>query len=205
MNVTDAPVRNVVFDMGGVVLEWNPEKILADFYAEATLRSALRHALFLHPDWRAFNRGEMEEADLLQRAALRSERPLAELAALLDSMRESLATRPATLELVRELQRRGIPLYCLSDMPAGVYQYLRQRHDFWDAFSGIVISAQVRLLKPEPAIYQHLLVHHGLEAARTVFIDDLPGNVEGARACGMRAIQFQNIDQVRAELLPMLG
>ena len=203
--MSDPLVRNVVFDMGGVVLEWNPEKILADFYTKAPLRSTLRHALFLHPDWRAFNRGEMEETDLLQRVALRSERPLAELTGLLDSMRESLATKPATLELLRSLQRRGIPLYCLSDMPAGVYLYLRQRHDFWDAFSGIVISAQVRLLKPEPAIYRHLLTHHGLEAARTVFIDDLPGNVEGARACGMRAIQFRDIDQVRAELMPLLG
>ena len=203
--MSDAQVLNVVFDMGGVVLEWNPEKILADFYTEAPLRSTLRHALFLHPDWKAFNRGEMEEQDLLQRVALRSDRPLGELTALLDSMRESLVTKPATVELLRSLQRRGIPLYCLSDMPSPVYDYLRQRHDFWDAFRGIVISAHVRLLKPDPAIYRHLLAHHGLEPARTVFIDDLPGNVEGARACGMRAIQFQNIAQVRAELAPLIG
>jgi HAD superfamily hydrolase (TIGR01509 family) len=203
--VSDAQVSNVVFDMGGVVLEWNPEKILADFYTEAPLRQALRQALFLHPDWRAFNRGELEEAELLQRVAERSLRPGEELTALLDSMRESLATKPETVELLRSLQRRGIALYCLSDMPHSVYDYLRRRHDFWDAFRGIVISAHVKLLKPEPAIFRHLLDQHGLEPARTVFIDDLPGNVDGARACGMRAIQFQTIEQVRAELLPLLG
>ena len=204
MKASVAAVQNVVFDMGGVVLEWNPEKILADFYTEAPLRSVLRHALFLHPDWRSFNRGGMEEADLVQRVALRSERPPQELAALLDSMRESLVTKPATVELLRSLQRRGIPLYCLSDMPLSVYRYLRARHDFWDAFSGIVISAEVGLLKPEPAIYRHLLTHHQLEPLRTVFIDDLPGNADGARACGMRAIQFHDIEQVRKELLPLL-
>ena len=198
-------VQNVVFDMGGVVLEWNPEKILADFYSDAPLRAALRQALFLHPDWRAFNRGEMDEADLIQGAVARSGRSAAELAALLDSMRESLVTKPATVELLRTLHGRGIPLYCLSDMPLSVYRYLRARHDFWDVFSGIVISAEVRLLKPEPAIYRHLLAQHGLVAGRTVFIDDMPGNAEGARACGMRAIQFHDIEQVRGELLPLLG
>jgi HAD superfamily hydrolase (TIGR01509 family) len=202
--MSDAVVRNVVFDMGGVVLEWNPQKILADFYADAPLRSRLHEALFLHPDWREFNRGDLQEAALLRRAALRSGRPLPELAALLDSMRESLVTKPETVELLRGLQGRGIALYCLSDMPLSVYRYLRQRHDFWDAFSGIVISAEVRLLKPEPAIYRHLLSSHGLDAARTVFIDDLPGNAAGARACGMHAIQFHDIEQVRRELSALL-
>ena len=201
----DPLVNNVVFDMGGVVLDWNPEKILADFYQVATLRSGLRQALFLHADWRAFNRGDLEETDLLQRVSLRCERPLEELTALLDSMRESLVTKPATVELLRSLQQRGIPLFCLSDMPLSVYRYLQARHDFWDAFTGIVISAEVQLLKPEPAIYRHLLQTYGLEAARTVFIDDLPHNVEGARACGMRAIQFHDIDQVRRELTSLLG
>jgi FMN phosphatase YigB (HAD superfamily) len=195
----------VVFDMGGVVLEWNPEKILADFYAEEALRVALRSALFHNADWRAFNRGELDDADLLRRAAQRSGRPLPELEALLDSMRESLVTKPATVELLRTLQRRAIPLYCLSDMPRSVYRHLRGRHDFWDLFSGIVISSEVRLLKPEPAIYRHLLDRHGLEAARTAFIDDLPANAEGARACGMHAIQFRDIEQVRRELFELLG
>jgi HAD superfamily hydrolase (TIGR01509 family) len=191
--------------MGGVMLEWNPEKILVDFYSDADLRTALRQALFVHADWRLFNRGELSEQDLVQRVAGRSRRPADELCALLDSMRESLQTKPATVNLLRSLQRRGIPLYCLSDMPVTVYRYLRQRHDFWDAFSGIVISAEVRLLKPEPAIFEHLLTRYRLNPAETVFIDDLAANVDSARASGMQAIQFRDIGQVERELLPLLA
>ncbi len=197
-------IRNVIFDMGGVVLEWNPERILTDFYTDIGLRSTLKKALFLHPDWRLLNRGQMTEPDLVARVAERSGRPVEELAALLDSMRESLVTKPDTLRLLRSLQGRGIPLYCLSDMPLEVYAYLRRRHDFWDAFRGIVISAEVQLMKPEPAVFEHLLSRYQLRATECVFIDDLAINTEGARASGIHAIQFQDISQVERELLPLL-
>lgn len=187
------------------MLEWNPEKILADFYADAGMRTIMRQALFVHADWRLFNRGQLSEPELVQRVAGRSQRPAAELAALLDLMRESLVTKPATLSLLRSLQRRGIPLYCLSDMPVTVYRYLRERHDFWEAFSGIVISAEVQLLKPEPAIFAHLLQRYGLEASETVFIDDLSVNTDAARAIGMQAIQFLDIAQVERELSALLA
>jgi putative hydrolase of the HAD superfamily len=200
-----ARIKNVVFDMGGVVLEWNPENILAGFYADANSRATLRQSLFQHPDWRLFNRGQIEEPELLERTVERTRRSGDELTALLAAARESLQAKPATVALLRSLQRRGIPLYCLSDMPVSVYRYLRERHDFWDAFSGIVISAQVQLLKPEPAIFAHLLSRYGLQASETVFIDDLSANTDGARASGMHAIQFLDIEQVERELLPLLG
>ncbi len=195
----------MVFDIGGVVVDWSPENILAAFYADEESRAALRQSLFLHPDWRSFNRGQIEEPELLARVAARTRRSGAELASLLAAMRESLQAKPATVALLRSLQRRGVPLYCLSDMPASVYRYLRGRHDFWDAFSGIVISAHVQLLKPEPAIFAHLLQQHGLDAAETVFIDDLQVNTDAARASGMQAIRFQEIAQVERELLPLLA
>lgn len=198
-------VTNVVFDMGGVLVEWDPRRILAGFYDGEPLRESVNAALFSHPDWRAFNRGDLGEEALLQRVEQRSGRPAGELDRLLGAMRASLQPKPETVRLLRSLQARGVPLYCLSDMPAGVYDHLRSRLDFWDAFSGIVISSHVRLCKPEPAIYGHLLEAHGLEAARTVFIDDMPANVAGAREAGLQAIRFGDIAQVEAELLALLG
>ena len=199
-------IRNVVFDMGGVVLEWNPGRILAGFVRPSRCvrrcrAGAVRARGLARVQPRCAERGAADRAG--RRA--RSGRPTAELAALLEAMRESLVTKPATVALIRTLQQRGIPLYCLSDMPLGVYRYLRERHDFWDAFSGIVISAHVKLVKPDAAIFRHLLTCHGLAAAETVFIDDMAGNVEGARACGMHAIQFHDIGQVQQQLQALLG
>jgi putative hydrolase of the HAD superfamily len=203
--LANGAVKNVIFDLGGVLLEWNPDKLLAAFYSDLQLRSILKRALFLHDDWRLLNRGQLSEPELIERVAVRTDRPLGELSALLDSMRESLDTKPATVALLRSLQARGIRLYCLSDMPSAVYEYLRKRHDFWDAFQGIVISAEVQLMKPEPAVFEYLLTRYQLRAAETVFIDDVSLNTEGARGSGLRAIQFQDIAQVERELLPMLS
>jgi putative hydrolase of the HAD superfamily len=203
--LVDAGVRNVIFDLGGVLLEWNPDKILQRFYSDPPLRSLLKDGLFLHPEWRALNRGTLSEAQLLERVSKRTGRPAAELAALLDSIRESLVTKPDTVALLRSLQRRHVPLYCLSDMPVSIYAHVRLRHDFWDAFRGIVISGEVNLMKPEREVFEHLLSRYRLDPGQTVFIDDYPANIEGARAVGLNAIQFRDAAQCERELNAMLA
>src|SRR5438445_5413833 len=65
-------VKNVIFDLGGVVLEWNPDRILAGCYADPEMRALMKTALFLHPDWLQLDRGTLSEADLVARAAGRT-------------------------------------------------------------------------------------------------------------------------------------
>ena len=202
--MVDTNVRNVIFDLGGVVLEWNPDKILQSFYSDPLLRAPLNEALFLHSDWRALNRGALREAELIERVHQRTGRPAAELSALLDAVRESLVTKPDTVALLRSLRRRDIPLYCLSDMPVSVYAHVRLRHDFWDAFRGIIISGEVKMMKPEREVFGHLLTRFRLDPRQTVFVDDFPLNIDGARAVGLHAIQFHDAAQCERELNTLL-
>jgi putative hydrolase of the HAD superfamily len=198
--LADSSVRNIIFDLGGVLLDWNPDKILQSFYSDPAPRSLLKDELFLHPEWRALNRGALREAELIESVHRRTGRPAAEISALLRAIRESLVTKPDTVALLRSLHRRGIPLYCLSDMPVSVYAHVRLRHEFWDAFSGIVISGEVKLMKPEREVFEYLLNRFRLDPRHTVFVDDLPLNIEGARAVGLHAIQFRDAAQCAREL-----
>src|SRR5882757_5050549 len=141
-----AAVRNVIFDLGGVVLDWNPAAIVALFEPVPERQAALRQALFGHADWRLFDRGTLTEPELIQRLQLRLGSTRAEVEAILDAIRNSLVEKPETLELIRTLQGQGTPLYCLPNMPATIYTHLRQRHSFWDAFNGIVISGEVQMM-----------------------------------------------------------
>jgi putative hydrolase of the HAD superfamily len=200
-----AAVRNVIFDLGGVVLDWNPAGIVALFEPVLERQAALRHALFGHADWRMFDRGGLSESELIQRLQLRLGSTQAEVEAILDAIRNSLVEKPETVELLRALQARGTPLYCLSNMPAAIYTHLRQRHNFWDAFSGIVISGEIQMMKPEPEVFMHLLETFNLRAEESVFIDDLPANVESARQVGLHAICFKDAAQCRRELDQILG
>ena len=195
-----AAVRNVIFDLGGVVFDWNPDHIVSRVQPVPELRAALKEALFGHADWRLFDRGTLTEPELIERLQLRLSPTQPKVEAILDAVRNSLVEKPETLELMRTLQERGTPLYCLSNMPASIYAHLRQRHSFWDVFDGIVISGEVQMMKPEPEVFLHLLEKYNLRAAETVFIDDLVTNIEAAKQVGLRTILFKDAAQCRREL-----
>ncbi|HEX3398356.1 MAG TPA: HAD family phosphatase [Steroidobacteraceae bacterium] len=198
-------VRNVIFDLGGVVLDWNPDRIVSRFQPVPALQAALKAALFGHADWRMFDRGTLTESELIDRLELRVGRSKQEVTAILDAVRDSLVAKPETVQLIRALHAQGTPLYCLSNMPAAVYTHLRQRHDFWDAFSGIVISGEIKMMKPEPEVFKHLLETFDLRPEETVFVDDVLANIEGAKQMGLHTIWFKDAAQCRRELDQVLG
>jgi putative hydrolase of the HAD superfamily len=169
-------------------------------YPDATERARMRELIFHHDDWLALDRGTISESDLLARVAGRAGRSVPELDSLFAVVRASLEPKLDTIALLRSLSARGVPLYCLTNMPPGTYGWLRQAHDFWDVFSGVVASGEVKLLKPERAIFELLLDRYGLVAADTVFIDDNAPNIVAARELGMHGILFRDARQCAAEL-----
>ena len=197
---TMGKVQNVIFDLGGVVLDWNPDRLVARFQPLPELRPQFKEAVFGHADWQLFDRGTLTESEMLERMATRTGRPRHELEAVMDAVRESLAEKPETVRLIRTLQARGVPLFCLSNMPETIYAHLRRRHSFWDAFQGVVISSQVRMIKPEPEVFVHLLDKFGLRAEESVFIDDVAANVDAAKSVGLNAIRFSDAAQCQREL-----
>lgn len=200
------PVRNVIFDFGGVLVNWQPEAIIAGFYAEPALRDAIRTHAFQHDDWLDMDRGVLDELTVIGRFATRMGRPEAEMAALFDHVRASLTPIEPTVALLAELRERGYRLYGLSNMSASVFAHLKSLHGFFDLFHGIVVSAAVKSVKPEAAIYERLRSQFALDFAESVFIDDLPRNIESARRLGLPAIRFETTAQVRRELeLLLLG
>lgn len=197
--------RNVVFDFGGVLLRWQPQEIIDAFYAEVELRGSLSRNVFQHPDWIEMDRGSLGEDAAVRRFAARMNRPVQEMQALLQLVKESLVPLPETVALVHELAGHGVPLYGLSNMPASTFTYLRGRYDHWKFFQGIVISGEVKLIKPDPAIFQYLCSLHQLEPSETIFVDDHSPNIEAAQKLGFRAILFRDAERCARELKRLLG
>jgi epoxide hydrolase-like predicted phosphatase len=198
-------VRNVIFDFGGVLVCWRPREIFESFYSDPQLREAVRVHAFEHDDWLEMDRGTMDEPTVVRRFAARMGRPEAELRALFDHLRSKLLPVEATVALLRELHAAGLKLYGLSNMSESIFAYLYGRHEFFKLFDGIVVSAAVKLLKPEPGIYEHLRDRFALDFGESVFIDDMERNVESARRLGLPAIRFESTEQVRRELEPLLA
>ena len=198
-------MRNVIFDLGGVVLEWNPDAILEGYYTDPQERAAMKTALFKHPDWLQMDRGTLTESEALARLQQRTGRPVAELSGLFDAVRGSLRPKADTLALLKSLARRDVPLYCLSNMPASTFAYLREQHAFWNVFKGIVISGEIKMAKPEREIFEYLLRRYALAAADTVFVDDHAPNIEAAEKVGLHTVWFRDAAQCALELEHLLG
>jgi putative hydrolase of the HAD superfamily len=191
---------NVIFDLGGVVVRWDPDAIIAGVFAHDDLRNRAGRAVFAHPDWVELDRGTLERDEAIRRAAQRSGIAEAEIRRLLLAVPPSLVPFPDTVDLLYRLKARGVPLYCLSNMHFASIEHLEREHKFFEVFSGAAISCRLKLCKPEPGIYEHVLRTYNLKARDTVFIDDVDVNIAAAAKAGIRTIQFKNAAQCEREL-----
>jgi HAD superfamily hydrolase (TIGR01509 family) len=193
-------IRNVVFDVGGVLLEWDPRIVIARLYPDPGAQAVIREKMFEHADWHEFDRGALTYAGAIEHFAKATGRSTEETRALIHATRESLRPIEGTVRMLEELAVAGVHLYLLSNMPVSTFEYLIQQHKFFGHFKHLVISGAILLVKPEPAIYKHLVEQTGIVPAESVFIDDLLKNVVAARECGFQAIQFRDPASCRREL-----
>ena len=202
------PVQ-LVFDFGAVLFNWRPDVLVrALFPLQAPTPAAARQlaaAIFQHPDWQAFDRGTNELPSVIERTARRLSLPHETVHGLMSCIPEHLTPITQTVALLARLDRRrkthgGVGLYFLSNMPAPFARVLEQRHAFLGWFDGGVFSGDVRLIKPQPEIFQLLQTRYALDPAQTVFIDDLATNVRAARDHGWRGIHFESPAQLEPHL-----
>lgn len=200
---------NVVFDLGAVLLTWLPAQMVATTFPQLAptpeAAKQMAHAIFSHADWHAFDCGTLEMDDVVQRTALRLNLPHPQLHGLVSTIGEQLMPILDTMGLLEQLvelrrQQKGLNLYYLSNMPRCYARTLQQHHAFLQWFDGGIFSGDVKLIKPDPAIYQLLQQRFALEPVQTVFIDDVLGNVKAAKALGWHGIHFATAAQVQRDL-----
>ena len=109
-------------------------------------------------------------------------------------------TDPAMIDWVRQLHKAGIKTGLLSNMPLDLAAHVRTNCQWMESFDFKTLSAEIGLIKPDPAIYEHTLRGLGVAAAEALFVDDREINVRAARQLGIHAIQFNSVPQLRKEL-----
>ena len=191
----------VVFDVGGVLLDWNPRHLYRKLFAGDSASMEWFLTEICTPEWHAKHDlgrrsedscAELAEAypahsDLIWAWALRNEEMVA-------------GPIQGTVDIVAELKARGIACYILSNMEAETFPRRLERYSFLSWFDGYVISGLEGVAKPDERIFRRLLDRYRLEASRTLLIDDSAANVDGARHVGMRALLFETADQLRERL-----
>ena len=191
---------NVIFDLGNVVVTWDPVAIVRSVI-EGPGAVRLAEQLFAHADWVEVDRGTLTLDEAALHAIERTDVDADIIHAIYRAVAPSLQPLPQSVELLHSLKKQGHQLYALSNMGHVSADYLQQHGVFWPLFNDVIISARVGLVKPELAIYRHMLQQLGLRAEEAVFIDDSLPNVLAARELGLRAIHYLSHAQCLAELL----
>src|SRR6516162_8506470 len=196
----DGRPRAVVFDLGGVLLDWNPRHLYRKlFHDEAAMERFLTDVCTM--EWHhAHDLGVPPEQTAPPLIAAHPEHA-AHIRAWTERSEEMLAGPiDGTVDVLRDLTAAGVPCYALTNMEAWTYPGRRERYPFLTWFDGTVVSGFEGVAKPDPRVFELLLDRFGLTAADTLFIDDSAKNVEAARAAGMQAIEFESPTTLRRRL-----
>jgi 2-haloacid dehalogenase len=194
------PSEAVVFDLGGVLIDWDPRYLYRKLLRDETAVEEFL-ATVATPEWNAEQDRGRPFADAVAELAARHPAKAAAIAAYHDRWPEMLGGDiPGTVALLAELRAAGVPVYALSNWSAETFPLARERFPFLAWFDGLMISGEERVAKPDRRIFELLLDRFGLTPAATVFVDDADANVRAARAVGLDAVLFRDAAQLRREL-----
>jgi 2-haloacid dehalogenase len=196
-------VDAVVFDIGGVLLDWDPRHLYRQLFDDPGEMTDFL-ATICTSDWHREHDLGVDTWQSCQLLARQHPAHADMIMAWADRREEMIVGQiEGTVALLAELKAAGLPCFALSNMEPDSYAIRRDRYAFMRWFDDSVISGIEGIAKPDPRIFQALLGRHGLDPSRTVFIDDSPANVEAARAVGLIAVRFVSADQLRGELLAL--
>jgi len=194
----------VVFDLGGVLIDWNPRHLYRKLIADPVEMEAFLAGVTT-PEWHSVQDHGGDPAEATRRLqALHPDK--ADLIAAFYERFDEMCDHafPEMAALVERLNAAGTPLYLLSNAPNLLDPWLRgparKRHPFIGRFSDYVVSGLVGHSKPNAEVYELVCRTGGFQPADAVFIDDVLANVEGARAVGMAAIHHRSAAETAAAL-----
>ena len=183
-------IKNIVFDMGGVLIEWNPARIITRLELPEEDGQLLRREVFSAVEWVMLDRGSLTEDEAMARMNARLPQRLhAAVERCVYWWKEELWPVAGMAELIAELKGLGYGIYLLSNATSALHEYF-SRIPGSEHFKGMLVSADWKLLKPQREIYEKLFFELGLERSECLFVDDYAPNIEGAHMAGMDGLVF---------------
>ena len=197
-------IKNIVFDVGNVLVTFNPEAYLDKLGYDVQTKQAIGKAVFNNPLWNENDRGIMSDEELLNGFIVNAPEYELQIREAFERIGGAIELLPHAMNWVRDLKSRGYRLYVVSNYGEYTYKQTKHKLGFLPFMDGTIFSYKYKVIKPEKEIYELLLNKFDLQAAETVFIDDRLENVEAAQELGFKGIQFQNIMQAKEELEELL-
>lgn len=192
-------VKNIVFDFGGVLVDWNPHYLYDSHFGSREKADWFLENICTGR-WNIQMDGGKPFAEGC--AELSAEYPewRKEIYMFFDRWIEMMADEiPGMRELLGELKAAGYGLYGLTNWSAETFCQVRDRYEVFSLLDGMVVSGEEHIVKPDEAIFKRLLERYGLNAAECIFVDDLQRNVDGAIQAGLQGLLFRGAESLRED------
>jgi len=181
-------INTLVFDLGAVLLRWQPAEIARRFTTDLAQQQRLLDNIFLSDTWKAMDRGDISETHAHQIFAEQAGLDQDQMISLWQLIKASLTPIAPMVRLLQQAGDAGYKLYGLSNICADLFDHLSQQYLFFQRFDHIVVSARVGLAKPEVEIYRLVLQRAGVKPEAVLFIDDMAVNIEAAARLGFNTL-----------------
>lgn len=194
-------IKNIVFDLGGVLIDFKPEKYLEHIgYSEEEV-SFFTTMIFWSSEWSEYNSSKHDDRRTKENLIKRNPQYASEIENIFNKIdyQYILFEKKDTVHYLKELKSRGYHIYLLSDLSIDSYNYNKQ-FDFFNDIIGGVYSFEVGSTKPNKKNYETLLSKYQLIPEETIFIDDRLENVKAADNCGIHGIQFTTLEDVKEQI-----
>lgn len=184
-------LKNIIFDFGNVIMNYDPNEILNHYQLTPEEHQLLLKNIFQSKEWLEIDAGKIAEDEATEIFVNRVPEKLQR------KVKQIMATWPENVDFyepvfhfISELKRQGYKIYALSNTGMSFANFVKNS-EMGDYFDGYVFSAQEKLMKPDPKIYQLLLKRYSLKPEECLFIDDLSVNTKAAKKVGMDAFTFK--------------
>ena len=185
-------IKNIIFDMGRVLLKFDPYVSLNTYCKNKEDVDLLYKELFQGPEWIMGDEGTITNGQRYELVKIRVPKRLHRtLKLVVENWEMCMKPVEGALDFYQLVKEKGYNTYVLSNACNRFYGYFPKFYDL-NSFAGVVVSSDVKMIKPNPAIYEYILKEYNLIPEECLFIDDVEANVEAAKAAGINGFVFRN-------------
>lgn len=192
-------IRNIIFDIGGVLLDYNPKTYLDKLDIKESRRKKLNDVIFHDQRWKDCLNGFISNSELIEQLVRENLEYKNEIELILskDILKYMLPPKQEVIEYYKSLKRKGYKIFLCSNITKDTYNYIKDNFEIIQIADGGVFSCFENISKPNPEIYYRLIEKYNLEIEKSILIDDTKRNVMSANDIGLRGILFNNIEDIK--------
>jgi epoxide hydrolase-like predicted phosphatase len=193
-------IRNIIFDLGNVLISFIPSEYLKKKNYPLNIRNTILNDIFRSEEWKKLDNGDITVQEAIESITLKSALKREEIALVFDLRTDIMFPLDDNVRLLPELKKQGFRVFFLSNFHLDTFEVVKNDYFFFRYFDGGVISADIKLSKPDIRIYSHILDKYSLNPKECLYIDDIEENILAAESAGMQGYLTYGSPKFLAEL-----